>query len=163
MVTMLNNSIKLSEKDRICLGDIIKRDHRMLKGPSEALRVIMEDAAEDVPDWREVQRRADELGYPKELMIGTDIATFKIDEEAFIAVFGAIKQQLRLTKPRTAFVIRMCMLNARLKLQSDKKIGLDEESIINEKSALLENFRKQSLEEQLFEIYKILLERRDGE
>ena len=72
MVTMLNKSIKLSEKDRICLGDIIKRDHRMLKGPSEALRVIMEDAAEDVPDWREVQRRADELGYPKELMIGTD-------------------------------------------------------------------------------------------
>ena len=56
MVTMLNKSIKLSEKDRICLGDIIKRDHRMLKGPSEALRVIMEDAAEDVPDWREVQR-----------------------------------------------------------------------------------------------------------
>ena len=163
MVTMLNKSIKLSEKDRICLGDIIKRDHRMLKGPSEALRVIMVDAAEDVPDWREVQRRAVELGYPKELMIGTDIATFKIDEEAFIAVFGAIKQQLRLTKPRTAFVIRMCMLNARLKLQSDKKIGLDEESIINEKSALLENFRKQSLEEQLFEIYKILLERRDGE
>ena len=156
MVTMLNKSIKLSEKDRICLGDIIKRDHRMLKGPSEALRVIVEEAAENVPDWREVQRRADELGYPKELMIGTDIGTFKIDEEAFLTVFGTIKQQLRLTKPRTSFVIRMCLLHARLKLQSDKKIGLDE-------SALLDNFRKLSLEEQLLKIYKLLLERRDGE
>ena len=135
----------------------------MLKGPSEALRVIVEDAAEDVPDWRGVQRGADELGYPKELMIGTDIATFKINEEAFLAVLGTIKQQLHLTKPRIAFVVRMCILNARLKLQSDKRIGLDEESIINEKSALLDNFRKLSIEEQLCKIYQILLERRDGE
>ena len=126
----------------------------MLKGPSEALRVIVEDAAEDVPDWRGVQRGADELGYPKELMIGTDIATFKINEEAFLAVLGTIKQQLHLTKPRIAFVVRMCILNARLKLQSDKRIGL---------SALLDNFRKLSIEEQLCKIYQILLERRDGE
>ena len=162
MVTMLNKSIKLSEKDRIGLGDIIKRDHRMLKGPSEALRVIVEDAAEDVPDWHEVQERADELGYPKELMIdGSDIKTFKINAEAFLAVLGTIKQQLHLTKPRTAFVVRMCILNARLRLQKDKRVR-NEESIINEKSALLENFKQLSLEEQLFEIYKILLERREG-
>lgn len=163
MVTMLSKSIKLSEKDRVGLGDIIKRDHRMLKGPSEALRVIVEDAAENVPDWRKVQERADGLGYPKELMIdGSDIKTFKINAEAFLAVLGTIKQQLHLTKPRTAFVVRMCILNARLRLQKDKRVR-NEESIINEKSALLENFKKLSLEEQLFEIYKILLERRDGE
>ena len=87
-------------------------------------------------------------------MIGTDIATFKINEEAFLAVLGTIKQQLHLTKPRIAFVVRMCILNARLKLQSDKRIGL---------SALLDNFRKLSIEEQLCKIYQILLERRDGE
>ncbi len=121
MGKMVSKSIKLTREDSIALADIVARDSRVEHGPCEALGVCFADAALNPPDWVSVRARAKALDYPEELaMDGNLTKSFIVSEEHLSAVNKSILNAFpEITRPRFSFIMRLCILNTRLRLYNN--------------------------------------------
>lgn len=126
---MMTKSIRLTNSDSLFLADIVLKDQRIERGPSEAIRLCFEDAAKNIPSWKEVGEKAKK--FKKNDAENTESTfetrTFKVEEKVFKMVRDSINNQLGLSKPRISFITRLCIYNAWLKLHK----GVDDEEPIN--------------------------------
>ena len=121
---MLNKSIRLTKEDVIGLQELIDHDPRIEKGQSEALYYCFKDAAANIPNWSVVAKAKFKVKSDVEIDPAdySNIRTFSIEEQDFDKVVSSIKDQLCLMKPRISFMIRLCILAARMRLNSEKTV-----------------------------------------
>ena len=119
MEKMITKSIKLSKEDAINLADIVKKDPRLERGFSEAIRICCEDAALHIPRWDAVLKESKDLDYTGE---DTDSSkesstiSFLVGEDTFYQILTSVREQLGYARPRSTFVTRLCIKAARLRL-----------------------------------------------
>lgn len=160
----VTKSIKLTRKDEIALADIVQKDPRIEHGASEALRICLEDAAAAAPNWVEVTRKAEKLDYPENLTLdGSETRSFVVSPEVFGKVYNSVCQQLDTSRPRSSFVIRLCIYHTRLKLyqpqenQPQEKV-LEEPDMLLSKADLIDQFKTLGTDQRLLVMYELLLD-----
>jgi hypothetical protein len=140
-------SFRPTREDAIAIQKIMDGDPRIEK-PSEVLYYAYKDAAEKIPDWPAIKKlkfndfiEVDEQAYGRTM-------SFTVDENDFETLVNSLKQQLKIERVRIAFLTRLCILAARVRLGSveEKKEhvvevqnidGVDLLRKVNEKAAQL--------------------------
>lgn len=114
---MLTKSIRLKKADAICLSEVMENDPRVERGSSEALRICYEDAALNIPDWKNVVEIANKFEFDTEIN-ENDLETksFVVADDIFNRVVESINTQLEITNPRISFVTRLCIYAAKIKV-----------------------------------------------
>lgn len=119
MSQLLTKSIKLSREDAISLNEIVRKDPRIERGLSEALRICYEDAAMNIPQWKTVLEEAEHLDYSGDSADASresSTISFLIGEDVFSRVLASVREQLGYARPRGTFITRLCIKAARCKL-----------------------------------------------
>lgn len=168
---MLNKSIRLTKEDVIGLKELINHDPRIEKGQSEALYYSFRDAAANIPDWSVVAKVKFEGDSDVEIDLDdySNIRTFNIEQEDFDGVVDSIKHQLHITKLRISYMTRLCILAARMRLNTEKnveekiapvqieKVNVDGVSLIKKIAELLESDKGEA-RDKIIEIRRIVEE-----
>ncbi len=166
---MLNKSIRLTKDDVIGLQEIINHDPRVEKGQSEALYYSFKDAAANIPNWSVVAKAKFRIKNDVEIDPDdySNIRTFIIEEQDFDKVLRSIKEELNLNKPRFSYMARLCILAARMRLNTEKtvekkivpvdveKIRVDGISLIRKIADLFESDTEEA-NKKLMEIKRIV-------
>lgn len=143
-------SINLKHDDAVGLSVIVEKDHRIERGPSEALRYCFEDAAREIPDWNDVLEKAKKLDYTidiPESAVGIT-RTFLVEDKTYEEVFKSVCEQMNMKKPQVSYLTRLCIYAARLRLETGKEETRDAVKVeavdgvsllmrVNQKAAML--------------------------
>lgn len=119
MNQILTKSIRLTKEDAVSLADIVEKDPRVERGSSEALRICYEDAAANIPNWKEILEESRHLDYSgRDADDSKELSTisFLVGEKEFMAVLESVRSQMELSRPRISYITRLCIYAARLKL-----------------------------------------------
>lgn len=130
---LINKSFRPTRNDIIRLQWLVNHDSRVEKSTKKALYFSFRDAAEDIPDWREVSKLKFDDNNEIESGLGSNSSTisFAIEEEDFTIIATTIKNQLGIKRINFSYMTRLCILAARNRIAvSEKVVKSKKENII---------------------------------
>lgn len=112
---------------------VIMQDQKIEKGTSEALRICVEDAFHLKPDFKKDLEKAKSFNNANVIIdeeVDLKSKSFLVEEEIFQEVYNWIKENMGLHKPRISFVVKACLVSARVRFEEQnlqKNIIVEEE------------------------------------
>lgn len=116
---------------------VIMSDSKVAKGPSEALRLCIEDAYRVKPNFKrdlEIARHFDDSNIVIDAENDLKTKSFLVDEDIFKSVYEDVKNQMGLLKPRISYVVKICLASARVRFEKENKQGFFAEDVNPEKT-----------------------------